>query len=170
MQIIDSNDFNLRTAAYLLKNQDLEFLIIPVLHIGSTEFYQEVITELNKCDLILFEGVGLKKLKGFRRAYQQFAKRVGLVYQGDEINMKRFGAKLIHADFNRNIAEQEWKRIPLISRLLFRTIYPIGLFWRTTLNCAFLFFLWMQLLLLRCEYVGNSARVFHIFTSVRLDF
>ena len=38
------------------------------------------------------------------------------------------------------------------------------------MNCAFFIFLAMQLLLLRCEYVGNSARVFHIFTSVRLDF
>ncbi|MEK6482551.1 hypothetical protein WJR50_33795 [Catalinimonas sp. 4WD22] len=128
MQIIDSNDFNLRTAAYLLKNQDLEFLIIPVLHIGSTEFYQEVIAELNKCDLILYEGVGLKKLEGFKHAYRQFASRLGLVYQGDEINTKKFGSKLIHADFNREIAEQEWKKIPVISRLLFRTLYPIGLF------------------------------------------
>ena len=80
MQVIDSNDFNLRTAAYLLTNGTIEFLIIPVVHIGSKEFYKEVTKELDKCDIILFEGIGLKAMNSLGNAYKRCAKRLSLIH------------------------------------------------------------------------------------------
>ena len=46
MQTVDTNDFNLRTAVYLLHKDNLDIVIIPVLHIGSKNFYREVNFEL----------------------------------------------------------------------------------------------------------------------------
>ncbi|MCE7990650.1 MAG: hypothetical protein HEP71_01665 [Roseivirga sp.] len=127
MQIIDANDYNLRTAVYLFERGKLEFLVIPMLHIGSKEFYQEVSQELEKCDFIIYEGVGLKKLVSVWSSYRRFAKRLGLRYQNDELVMKKFQHKLIHADYAGKAAEDAWKKIPLTGRLLFRFSLIIGL-------------------------------------------
>lgn len=98
-----------------------------MLHVGSKEFYREVSGELEKCDAIIYEGVGLKRLGGVWNSYRRFARRMGLCYQNDELDMKQFQPKLIHADYAGEAAENEWKKIPLIGRLLFRVTYPIGL-------------------------------------------
>jgi len=127
MQITDSNDFNLRTAVYLLQKEQREFLLIPVFHVGSKQFYQEVTTELDKCDVILYEGIDFKKLKAFGKAYRIFAKRLGLCFQKDAINMSNYRSKLVRADFDNESAKREWSKIPLISRWLFKITFPIGL-------------------------------------------
>ncbi len=43
MQSIEKNSFNVRSVVYSLKRDDshLEFLIFPMIHVGSTEFYDE---------------------------------------------------------------------------------------------------------------------------------
>ncbi len=127
MQIIDSNDFNLRTACYLLNRGEMEFVLIPVFHIGTQEFYDEVRTELDKCDQILFEGIGLKNLDALWWAYKKLASRLGLKYQNDVLKLSDFKDRLIHADFDEVRGMQEWKQIPLISRVFFKTLFPFGL-------------------------------------------
>lgn len=127
MQILDANDFNVRTAVYLLQRDTIEFEIIPVVHVGSETFYEEVKTELDKCDIILFEGVGLKALKPLRGAYRQFAKRLGLASQGDAIDLEKYKGKLIHADLDAKQSEIEWQKIPFFSRKLFEIALPLGL-------------------------------------------
>lgn len=143
MKIVDSNDFNVRTTALLLSKASLEFLIIPVLHFGSKEFYAAVQRELNKCDLILFEGIQLKGLAGLSEAYRFSANRLGLVYQGDEINMKKYGDKLIHADLDHETAEREWLKIPYFSRLAFQSMlllaFPFISFFSTKTDLALAF-------------------------------
>lgn len=127
MQIVDSNDFNLRTAVYLFERGNVEFLLIPMLHVGSKEFYREVSQQLEKCDSIIYEGIGLKRFGAVWNSYRRFARRLNLCYQNDELDIKRFQSKLIHADYAGEVAEKEWKKIPLIGRILFKISYPIGL-------------------------------------------
>jgi hypothetical protein len=44
MQFIEKNSFNVRSAVYRLKkqNDNLEFVLFPMVHIGSKQFYDEV--------------------------------------------------------------------------------------------------------------------------------
>jgi hypothetical protein len=63
MQFIEKNSFNVRSAVYELKKDGtgLEFLIFPMIHVGSREFYEEMSRRLSTCDLILAEGVKSKR-------------------------------------------------------------------------------------------------------------
>ena len=62
MQFIEKNSFNVRSVVYSLKKDGsrLEFLIFPMIHVGSTEFYDEISRRLASCDLILAEGEAIK--------------------------------------------------------------------------------------------------------------
>jgi hypothetical protein len=44
MQFIEKNSFNVRSAVYRLKKDGagLEFLLFPMIHVGSKEFYEDV--------------------------------------------------------------------------------------------------------------------------------
>ncbi len=59
MQFIEKNSFNVRSAIYHLKRDGagLEFLLFPMIHVGSQKFYDEVSHRLMACDSILAEGV-----------------------------------------------------------------------------------------------------------------
>ena len=61
------------------------------------------------------------------RSYRRFAKRLGLCNQNDEVILQKYQHRLIHADFGSELAEQEWRKIPLIPKMLFKTLYPVGL-------------------------------------------
>lgn len=128
MQIVDSNDFHLRTGVFLLEKDGLEFITLPVFHIGTKEFYTEIATELDKCDLILFEGIDIKGMGVLWKSYQHLATRLGLVYQNHALNLNKHKEKLIHTDFSKEEAEREWKKVPLVSRILFMLTYPVSLF------------------------------------------
>jgi hypothetical protein len=55
MQFIEKNSFNVRSAVYRLQkpNDPLEFVLFPMIHVGSKQFYDEVRQRLLNCDLIL---------------------------------------------------------------------------------------------------------------------
>src|SRR5688572_341946 len=63
MQFIEKNSLNVRSAVYLLKKDGtgLEFLVFPMIHVGSREFYDEINRRLSSSDLVLAEGVKSKK-------------------------------------------------------------------------------------------------------------
>ena len=65
MQIVESTDFFLRTGVFYLKNKNpdiqLEFMTIPMFHIGTLGFYREVREKLEKCDIIFYEGIDFKR-------------------------------------------------------------------------------------------------------------
>jgi hypothetical protein len=72
MQFIEKNSFNVRSAIYHLKKDDtgLEFLLFPMIHVGSQAFYDEVSRRLAACDLILAEGVNSKKANILTLSYR----------------------------------------------------------------------------------------------------
>lgn len=129
MQIIDSNDFYLRTGVIYFKNRNadiyLEFVIIPVFHIGTSAFYDDVKTTLNECDLVLFEGIPSNKITSMTGNYSAIARRLNLVDQRNYLTADGVKAHLVHCDFSRESFQQEWKKAPWFSRLLFKYLYPL---------------------------------------------
>lgn len=135
MQFIEKNSFNVRSAVYHLKKDDagLEFLLFPMIHVGSKEFYDEVSRRLAACDLILAEGVNSRKGQLLTLSYRIVKKirRMDLVTQRDGMKVSGFRDKIINSDMKGREFDERWSSLPLGLRaqlFLFVPIYVVNLF------------------------------------------
>ena len=135
MQFIEKNSFNVRSAVYRLKKDGsaLEFLIFPMIHVGSSEFYKEISTRLASCDLILAEGVKSRRANVLTLSYRivSHIRRMELVTQQDGIRMESFGAKILNADMDSTAFDERWSSLPISLR--------VQLFFMVPLFVAYLF-------------------------------
>src|SRR5262245_44132692 len=117
MQFIEKNSFNVRSAVYHLKKDDagLEFLLFPMIHVGSKEFYDEVSRRLAACDLILAEGVKSRKANLLTLSYRIVKKirRMDLVTQQDGMKVSSFRDKIINSDMKGREFNERWSSLPL---------------------------------------------------------
>src|SRR5262247_169485 len=135
MQFIEKNSFNVRSAVYPLKKDGsgLEFLLFPMIHVGSKEFYDDVSRRLAACDLILMEGVNSKKGQILTLSYRIVKKirRMDLVTQRDGMKISGFRDKIINSDMERRAFDERWSALPLGFRaqlFLYLPIYVVNLF------------------------------------------
>jgi hypothetical protein len=117
MQFIEKNSLNVRSAVYYLKKDDsgLEFVLFPMIHVGSKEFYDEVSQRLTACDLILAEGVNSKKGSLLTLSYRIVKKirRMDLVTQQEGMKVSRFREKIVNSDMEGRIFDERWSELPL---------------------------------------------------------
>lgn len=136
MQFIEKNSFNVRSAIYRMKREDdgLEFILFPMVHVGSKEFYAEVSRRLAECDLILAEGVvGSKKGNLLTRSYRivRKIKRMDLVTQQEGMKISGFREKIMNADIEGSAFDERWSSLPLKlkAQIFFLTpVYVASLF------------------------------------------
>ncbi len=135
MQFIEKNSFNVRSAVYHLIKDDagLEFLLFPMIHVGSNEFYQEVSRRLAACDLILMEGVNSRKASLLTLSYRIVKKirRLDLVTQQEGMRVFGFRDKIINSDIKGREFDERWSSLPLglkAELFLFLPIYVVNLF------------------------------------------
>ncbi|MCA1602881.1 MAG: hypothetical protein LC776_15030 [Acidobacteria bacterium] len=135
MQFIEKNSFNVRSAIYLLEKEDdgLAFILFPMIHVGSKEFYDEVSHRLAKCDLILAEGVDSKKANLLTRSYRIVKKirRMDLVTQQEGMKVSSFREKIINTDIEGRAFDEQWSSLPLVLKaqiFLLMPVYVIYLF------------------------------------------
>jgi len=135
MQFIEKNSLNVRSAVYHLKkdNAGLEFVLFPMIHVGSKEFYDEVSRRLAACDLILAEGVNSKKANLLTFSYRIVKKirRMDLVTQQEAMKVSRFREKIINSDMEGSAFDERWSSLPLSLKaqlFLFIPIYVVYLF------------------------------------------
>jgi len=104
MQFIEKNSFNVRTAVYRLKKDGskLEFLLFPMIHVGSSEFYDEISKRLASCDLILAEGVKSRRANLLTVYYRivRHIRRMELVTQQDGMRIESFREKILNTDMD----------------------------------------------------------------------
>ncbi|HUS12700.1 MAG TPA: hypothetical protein VMZ30_19680 [Pyrinomonadaceae bacterium] len=129
MQFIEKNSFNVRSAIYRL-NKDghgLEFILFPMIHVGSKEFYDEVSDRLAKCDLILAEGVDSKKANLLTRSYRIVKKirRMDLVTQQEGMKVASFRGKLMNADMEGRAFDEQWSSLPLALKAQIFFLMPV---------------------------------------------
>lgn len=141
MQFIEKNSFNVRSAVYRLKSDKLtfEFVLFPMIHVGSKEFYDEMRKRIMQCDLILAEGVKTKKAALLTLSYSvvKKIKRMELVTQQDALRLSDLSHKIINSDLSGPKFDKEWSSLPLSFRcqlVLFVPIYVIYLFLFGTKN------------------------------------
>jgi hypothetical protein len=135
MQFIEKNSLNVRSAVYYLKkdNAHLEFVLFPMVHVGSQEFYDEVSRRLAACDLILAEGVNSKKANLLTISYRivKKIKRMDLVTQQEGMKVLRFREKIINSDIEGRTFDDRWSSLPLSLKarlFFFIPIYVVYLF------------------------------------------
>ena len=129
MQFIEKNSFNVRSAVYQL-NRDgtgLEFLIFPMIHVGSRKFYEEISKRLSGCDLILAEGVTSKRANLLTLSYRVVKKirRMDLVTQQDGMKVESFRHKILNTDMEGPLFDERWSSLPFMLRAQLIILIPV---------------------------------------------
>jgi hypothetical protein len=117
-----------------------------MIHIGSAEFYQEVRKRLDRCDVVLFEGVGSFAVKVLTTSYTFAArrKRLGLVTQSEALPLREMRGVLVHGDVPGSGFDAAWRAVPW--------------HWRVAVMvCAPLYGAWLYLTASR-ESIGRRLR------------
>lgn len=129
MQFIEKNSFNVRSVVYCLKKDGsaLEFLIFPMIHVGSSEFYEEISRRLASCDVILAEGVKSRRANMITRSYRivKHIRRMELVTQQDGMRVDTFRAKILNADIDGTAFDERWSSLPIWLRVQLFVLVPI---------------------------------------------
>jgi len=137
VQIIDTSSLGVRSAFFRLEGGPGEpsFSLFPMLHVGEQAFYDGVTRRLEKCDIILYEGVKLTSWSSsslLASAYGGLANspRLGLVTQ-KVMKLDHLADRLVHADVSGEDFASQWSKLGLglraaavltapIARLYFR--------------------------------------------------
>lgn len=132
MKFLESTHFFVRTVLFDFENSDqkikLKFRLIPMVHIGSQTYYQQVRVQLEACDEILYEGVHLKATRLITRQYKNIAKKLNLVTQNEHLSLRGLEAKLVHADYNKKSGKQAWRELRPTEKIKLALIIPATLF------------------------------------------
>ena len=129
MQFIEKNSFNVRSAVYSLKKDGsaLEFLIFPMIHVGSAEFYDEISRRLASCDLILAEGVKSRRGNLLTLSYRivRHIRRMELITQQDGMRVESFRAKILNTDIDGAAFDERWSSLPIFMRVQLLVFVPV---------------------------------------------
>ena len=145
MKFLESTNFFVRTVVYDFVNRNEEIKLIyrlfPMVHIGSTEYYLEVLENLKNCDEIFYEGISLLKREssflerislknlGFTfKQYKMVADKLGLVTQNEYLRLEEVKSKLTHTDFNEETGSEAWQELSMKERLKLTFVNPFQFF------------------------------------------
>ncbi|MEL6925092.1 MAG: hypothetical protein AAFO94_13670, partial [Bacteroidota bacterium] len=128
MIFLESTHFFVRTVAFEFVNRDpavrLRFRLMPMIHVGSAQYYEQVFDYLNECDEVLYEGVRSKKRSFSSYYFKWVAKRLGLVSQTEALPLRKLKGRLIHADYSQKENEQQIALLSTKERLYMRMVLP----------------------------------------------
>jgi hypothetical protein len=98
-----------------------------MVHAASEEFYKGVQTELEKCDVILFEGVNSTKTNLVTRIYEIAAAgpRLRLKLQRRSLDLEKLRERMVHADQDEISFNKGWKSLPFGTRLFIGMVGPL---------------------------------------------
>lgn len=128
MQIIEHSVIGTRSAVLRLRRPDarLEFLLFPMIHVASPQFYAAVGERLRRCDLLVVEGVSGRSVLGWAitLTYRVIPanKRSGLVV--DNIPYRSLGVELVNPDVTTAEFARSWRTMPLRYRMMMWSFIP----------------------------------------------
>lgn len=132
MKFLESTNFFVRTISFDFINRDrdikLKFRLVPMIHIGSKEFYNKVFMNLDECSEIFYEGTRLGGINIYGKLYQYMAKKIGLVTQSKYFDYKGLKHKLIHADIDEITGREAIQELRFLEMLKFNFIHPAQFF------------------------------------------
>lgn len=129
MQIIEHSLMGTRSAVLRLRRRGtpLEFVLFPMLHVASPQFYADVAERLRRCDLLVVEGVRGRSVLGWAitLSYRVIPanRRSGLVV--DNIPYGSLGVELINPDVTMAEFASGWRAMPLRYRMMMWSAIPV---------------------------------------------
>lgn len=129
MQIVEHSVIGTRSAVLRLRRPgtELQFVVFPMFHVASPQFYAEVSERLRRCDLLVVEGVSGRSalVSAITSTYRIIPvnKRTGLV--ADNIAYGSLGVPVIRPDLTAGEFARSWRRLPLRTRLIMWLAMPI---------------------------------------------
>lgn len=129
MEIISTGVFGTRSSVIRLrrKGSELSFVVFPMLHVASPQFYADVTARLRECDVLVVEGVSSRSVLtwAFTASYRVIPKnrRSGLVV--DNIRYRELGVALINPDVSADELTRSWRGLPLRLRLMMWCLLPL---------------------------------------------
>ena len=103
-----------------------------MMHIGDQEFYEEVLSRVSNCDVVMVEGVKSMTSTIITTSYRYVVRnpKLGLVLQ-PKIKPEDITGKIVHADVSARDFERKWSGLPIFTKLQVYTIAPLyGLYLR----------------------------------------
>ncbi len=133
MQLIEVSDFGVRSAEIWLGRVEtpLRFVLFPMLHLGTADYYEEVTRRLQSCQLVVAEGVSGRStaITALTAAYRipGRSKRLGLTTQ--QIDLSSLDVPIINPDVTGEQFDAGWRRLPIFFRLAVLALVPILGIW-----------------------------------------
>ncbi len=132
MQLTEVSMTGVRSAVITVQrlNTPLRFMLVPMVHLGTPDFYRDVTSRLADCQVIVAEGVsGDSALtRALTLAYRMPARsnRLGLVVQDIDLSaLARAGAHVVRPDLTAEQARRGWRTVPLVHRLAVLALVPV---------------------------------------------
>ena len=130
MAYIEKNEESLVSVIHRLKRSGdaLEFLLLPMIHLGTQEFYDEVARRLAGCDLVLAEGIKSQRAHFISLPYRLAAKslRLKLVSQANALNISGFKDKIVATDLAGASFDENWSQLRLRLRIVLLVAVPLS--------------------------------------------
>lgn len=120
MQIVEANDYSVRVAELRLKRPDspMQFVLFPMLHVGSPAFYLDVTRRLRGVDVIVAEGFDGPSRAGARltSSYRMMAADPGSGLVVQDLDVDALGVPVIRPDPTGVQFDARWRTVPLWQR------------------------------------------------------
>lgn len=129
MQIIEVSVTGVRSAVLTLRRgpTPMEFVLVPMIHLGTAAFYADVKARLRECQLVVAEGVSGRSvlMRALTLAYRLpgRSRRLNLVVQDD--GYADCGVPVIHPDMTARQFARRWRSIPAAQRMLVWILVPV---------------------------------------------
>jgi len=129
VQFIENNVLGVRAALYSLAQDSgaPRFLLFPMIHIGGPDYYAQIRQKLEKCDVIVFEGVNTFRARVVTLSYRLLVhrRRLGRVVQSSSLLFSGLRERLIHADVASAEFNDNWARVPWRFRIAILILGPL---------------------------------------------
>lgn len=129
MQIIEVSVTGVRSAVLTLRRgpTPMEFVLVPMIHLGTAAFYAEVKNRLAECQLVVAEGVRGRSFlaRALTLAYRLpgRSRRLNLVVQDDRY--ADCGVPVICPDITARQFTRFWRSVPAVQRMLVWVAVPV---------------------------------------------
>ncbi len=112
---MEANDYGVRVAELVLRRGEgpLRFVVYPMLHVGSREFYQEVTRRLATVDVVVTEGVGRSRaVDSLTSSYRALADDLRLRLVVQNIDYGSLPGQVICPDTPGEEFQARWRQVP----------------------------------------------------------
>jgi hypothetical protein len=127
VQVVEVDELGVRAVVVTLRRRGspMTFVLFPMIHLGSPQFYEAIRAQVAECDVVVAEGAGRTLITSLLTMTYRVARlrsRSGLVVQN--LYAGSFGIPWICPDMTSAEVRTGWRKVPVAHRLLVWCLVP----------------------------------------------